>query len=130
MTRIESQEVALNKSKEEIYNFISNFNNFNQLMPSSVQELKTTEDTCSFKLNGMPTIHLKIGEKTPFTRVSMIADGGQIDFCLNCNLESDGDNCKAQLFFEGELNMMMKMMLEKPLTNFLNLLADKLKQIN
>ena len=130
MTRIESQEVAVNKSQEEIYNFISNFNNFNQLMPSSVEDLETTENTCSFNLKGMPTIRLKIGDKTPFTHVSMIADGGQIEFSLNCSLESDGDNCKAQLFFEAELNMMMKMMLEKPLTNFLNLLADKLKQIN
>ena len=102
MTRIESQQVAVNKSAEEIYNFISNFNNFNQLMPNSVQDLKTTEDTCSFSLQGMPTIRLKIGNKTPFTHVSMVADGGQIEFSLNCSLEADGDNCKAQLFFEAE----------------------------
>ena len=77
----------------------------------------------------MPTIHLKIGDKTPFTHVSMVADGGQIEFSLNCSLEADGDNCKAQLFFEAELNMMMKMMLEKPLTN-LNILVERLKEIN
>ena len=130
MTRIESQQVAVNKSAKEIYNFISNFNNFNQLMPSTVQDLKTTEDTCSFCLKGMPTIRLKIGNKTPFTNVSMVADGGQIEFSLNCSLEGDGDNCKAQLFFEAELNMMMKMMVEKPLINFLNILVDRLKEIN
>ena len=130
MTIIESQQVTVNKSSEEIYNFISNFNNFNKLMPSSVKNLETTEETCSFSLEGMPTIRLKIGDKTPFTNVSMIADGGQIDFSLNCVLESDGGNCKARLFFEGELNIMMKMMVEKPLTNFLNLLANKLKEIN
>ena len=76
MTRIESQQVAVNKSAEEIYTFISNFNNFNQLMPSSVEDLETTEDTCSFSIKGMPTIRLKIGEKIPFTHVSMVADGG------------------------------------------------------
>ena len=63
MTRIESQQVAVNKSAEELYNFISNFNNFNQLMPSTVQDLETTKDTCSFSLKGMPTIHLKIMKK-------------------------------------------------------------------
>lgn len=99
-------------------------------MPSTVQDLKTTEDTCSFCLKGMPTIRLKIGDKTPFTNVSMVADGGQIEFSLNCSLEADGDNCKAQLFFEAELNMMMKMMVEKPLINFLNILVDRLKEIN
>ena len=130
MTRIESQEVAVNKSQEEIYNFISNFNNFNQLMPSSVEDLKTTENTCSFNLKGMPTIRLKIGDKTPFTHVSMIADGGQIEFSLNCSLEADADNCKAKLFFEAELNTMKKMMVEKPLTNFLNILVERFKEIN
>lgn len=130
MTRIESQQVAVNKSVEEIYNFISNFNNFEQLMPSSVEDLETTEDTCSFSIKGMPTIRLKIGEKTPFTHVSMVADGGQIAFSLNCSLVADGHNCKAQLFFKAELNMMMKMMVEKPLTNFLNILVDRLKEIN
>ena len=99
-------------------------------MPSSVQDLETSENTCSFSLKGIPTIHLKIGEKTPFTHVSMVADGGQIEFSLNCCLKTDADNCKAQLFFEAELNNMMKMMLEKPLTNFLNILVERLKEIN
>ena len=130
MTRLESHQVDVNKSAKEIYNFISNFNNFNQLMPSTVQDLETTKETCSFSLKGMPTIHLKIGDKTPFTHVSMVADGGQIEFSLNCSLEAAGDNCKAQLFFEAELNMMMKMMLEKPLTNFLNILVERLKEFN
>ena len=129
MTRIESQQVEVNKSAEEIFNFISDFNNFSQLMPSSVKDLETTEETCSFSLKGMPTIKLKVGEKTPFSLVSMVADGGQIAFSLNCALEEDGDNCKAKLFFEAELNMMMKMMVEKPLTNFLNILVDRLKEI-
>tara|TARA_Y100000589_G_C27146889_1_gene627216 strand:+ start:1102 stop:1494 length:393 start_codon:yes stop_codon:yes gene_type:complete len=130
MTRIESQQVAINKSAEDIYNFISNFKNFEQLMPSSVEDLETTEDTCSFSIKGMPTTRLKIGEKTPFRHVSMVADGGQIEFSLNCSLEEDGDNCKAQLFFEAELNMMMKMMIEKPINNFLNILVERLKEIN
>ena len=129
MTRIESQQVEVNKPAEEIFNFISNFNNFEQLMPSSVQDLETTEDSCSFSLKGMPTIRLKRGENNPHTLVSMVADGGQIAFSLNCALESAGDNCKAQLFFEADLNMMMKMMVEKPLTNFLNILVERLKDL-
>ena len=99
-------------------------------MPSSVQDLETTEDTCSFSLKGMPTIRLKIGDKIPFKHVSMVTDGGQVEFSLNCSFVADGDKCKAQLFFEAELNMMMKMMVERPLTNFLNILVNRLKEIN
>lgn len=129
MTRIESKQVEVNKSAEEIFNFISNFNNLKQLMPRSVEDLKTTEDSCSFSVKGMPSIRLKRGENTPHSLVSMMADGGQIAFSLNCALESAGENCKAQLFFEADLNMMMKVMIEKPLANFLNVLAERLKEL-
>ena len=129
MTQIESQQAEVNKSAEEIFNFISNFNNFNQLMPNSIKDLETTKESCSFSIKGIPTIKLKLGKKTPFSLVSMVADGGKIAFSLNCALEENGDSCKAKLFFEAELNMMMKMMVEKPLTNFLNILADRLKEI-
>ena len=33
------------------------------------------------------------------------------------------------IYFEAELNPMMKMMVAKPLGNFLNLLSEKLKEI-
>ena len=129
MTRIESQQVTISKSTETIFNFISDFNNFKDLMPDSVEDLETTQDSCSFTIKGMPTIKLKIGEKIPYSFVSMIAEGGQIPFSLNCQLENDGEHSKAQLFFEAELNTMMKMMVEKPLTNFLNILIERLKNI-
>jgi len=129
MTQIESQEVEINNSAEKIFNFITNFNNFSKLMPSSVKDVKTTAESCCFSIKGMPSIKLKLREKIPFSLVSMISEGGHIEFHLNCVLQEKGNNCKAKLFFEAELNMMMKMMVEKPLKNFLNILVDRLKEI-
>ena len=62
MTRIESQQLKISKSTETIFNFISDFNNFKDLMPDSIENLETTQDSCSFTIKGMPTIKLKIGE--------------------------------------------------------------------
>jgi hypothetical protein len=60
----------------------------------------------------------------------MSAEDGKLPFELKCCLEKvDEEKCQAQFLFNAELNMMMKMMVEKPLTNFLNLLAEKLKEI-
>ena len=56
MSVIESQAVTINKSDEDIFNFISDFTNFAELMPPQVQDVKITQDTCSFSIEGMPSI--------------------------------------------------------------------------
>ena len=130
MSLIESQAVTINKSDEEIFKFISDFNNFATLMPSQVQDVKITQDSCSFSIQGMPTISLKIYERIPFSSVKMKAEDGKLPFTLSCSLESVNETkCIAQFHFEAELNPMMKMMMAKPLGNFLNLLSEKLKEI-
>lgn len=130
MSCIKSNVVEINKSDEEIFNFISDFTNFAKLMPPQAQNVKITNDSCSFTIQGMPPINLKITERNPYNSVLMIADEGKLPFSLRCNLNTTTNNqCTAQFEFEAELNGMMKMMVEKPLTNFLNLLGQKLKDI-
>lgn len=130
MSLIESQAVTINKPDEEIFNFISDFTNFATLMPPQVQDVKITQDSCSFSIQGMPTINLKIYERIPFSSVKMKAEDGKLPFTLACSLESVNETqCIAQFHFEAELNPMMKMMVAKPLGNFLNLLSEKLKEI-
>ena len=130
MSLIESQAVTINKSNEEIFNFISDFTNFTKLMPPQVQDVKISQDSCSFSIQGMPTINLKIFERLPFSCVKMKAEDGKLPFTLSCTLESvNKTQCIAQFHFEAELNPMMKTMLTRPLGNFLNLLSEKLKEI-
>ena len=130
MSLIESKTVTINKSDEEIFKFISDFTNFSSIMPPQVQDLKITQDSCSFSIQGMPTINLKIYERIPFSSVKMKAEDGKLPFTLSCTLKSINETqCIAQFHFEADLNPMMKMMVSKPLVNFLNLLSEKLKEI-
>jgi len=130
MSLIESQAVTINTSDEEIFNFISDFTNFAELMPPQVQDVKITQDSCSFSIQGMPSINLKIYERNPFSSVKMKAEDGKLPFTLCCILKNIGESqCVAQFQFEAELNPMMKMMVAKPLANFLNILIEKLKEI-
>ena len=130
MSLIESQAVTINKSNEEIFNFISDFTNFATLMPPQVQDVKISQDSCSFSIQGKPTINLKIFERLRFSCVKMKAEDGKLPFTLSCTLKSvNKTQCIAQFHFEAELNPMMKTMLTKPLGNFLNLLSEKLKEI-
>ena len=120
MTNFKSPEVEVNLSAEVLYNKLSNVNNLRNILPPQVSEFKSTEDSCCFKMGSMPTIHLEIEEKIPNSKISLIAKDSQVPFTLECNISKNGDMAKATLEINAELNMMMKMMLEKPLTNFLN----------
>ena len=129
MTNFKSPEVEVNVSAEVLYNKLSNVNNLRNILPPQVSEFQSTEDSCCFKIDGMPTIHLEIAEKIPNSKISLIAKDSQVPFTLECNISENGDMAKATLEINAELNMMMKMMLEKPLANFLNSASEGLKKL-
>jgi len=131
MTRLESDKVTLNKSSEEIYNFLSDFNNFGHLMPEQIADWKSTADECSFTIKGMASLGMKMTEKTPNSFIKIIRDGkAPFDFIMNVHIEEvQPQQCTVQLVFDAELSTMMKMMASKPLTNFLNLLLNRLKEV-
>ena len=126
MTTFKSPEVIINRSAEDFFNKIGNLNNLKEIMPSSIEEFESTENTCSFKMKGMPSLNLELGEKTPFSKISLIAKDSQVPFSLDCIITEKGEKCQAILEINAELNMMMEMMVKKPLTEFLNVLASKM----
>lgn len=128
--RIESDKAEINKPAAELFAFLSNFNNFQKLMPPQVVDWQSTEDECSFKITGMATIGMRIVERTPNTQLKIISHGKvPFQFTLTANLTEAGPTqTTGQLIFEADLNPMMKMMVEKPLTKFFNMLAGKMKE--
>jgi carbon monoxide dehydrogenase subunit G len=131
-TIIKSDTVEINASTENAFNFLSDFNNFEKLMPPQVTDWKSTSNECSFVINGMASIGMRIEKKDPPTSIHIVSQGGKLPFpfTLKVNLERvDEINCKGHLLFEAEMNPMIKMMAEKPLTNFFNLLAQRMKDI-
>ncbi len=131
MTRIESDVTNVDKSSEEIFNFLSNFNNFEKLMPEQVTNWQSTEEDCSFTIAGMASLGMKIVEKTPNSLIKVARNGkAPFDFGLDCIIKENAPGSSTvQLAFDADLNPMMKMMAVKPLTNFLNLLVGKLAKI-
>lgn len=130
MTRIESDKVVVNKTPEEIYTFLSNFNNFQKLMPDQVTNWQSTDDECSFTIAGMASLGMKIIDKTPNSIIKVTRHGkAPFDFNLDCSIKDLEKKCEVQLAFDADLNPMLKMMAVKPLTNFLNILVNKLHDL-
>ena len=129
--KIETEIVEIENSAENIFTNLSDFKNFEKLMPHQVTNWQATTDECSFTINGMATIGMKILEKISPTKIS-ITSHGKVPFEFKLYVLITVVNplkCKGQLIFESDMNPMIKMMVEKPLGNFFNILAQKMKEI-
>lgn len=132
MTTIESKIVTVNSPRENVFNFLTDFNNFEKLVPQDkISDYKSTSDSCSFVINGMATIGMKIESTTPPSHIKVVSHGkNPFDFTMDIQLEEAPDNkSTAQIIFNGNINPFLKMMVEKPLTNFFNMLVDKLAEV-
>jgi hypothetical protein len=131
MTEIKSHEVDIKRSCNSLFVFLSDLNNLQQLMPEQVSDWKSTATECSFQVKGLAKIALKIEETQPD---NLIVYGSSekmpFKFRLKVFLTEQSENLtKGSMAFEAELNPMMKMMVEKPLKNFITLLADKMPSL-
>lgn len=129
MIRIESETVTVNRAQGACYQFLSDFNNFKIMMPDQVTDWKSTVDECSFTIKGMASLGMKISEKIPASEIKIIRNGkAPFDFMLTCCIEPSGANSSSlKLLFDADLNPMLKLMAEKPLQNFLNMLVHKFR---
>ncbi len=130
--KIETKKAHLNKSQQEMFEFLSDFRNFEKLMPKDKIEKWTAQsDTCSFNINGMADIGMKIEKTVPHSEINIVSHGkNPFEFTLNVFIQADGnENSIAFLVFDANVNPFLKMMAEKPLTNFFNMLVEKLEAI-
>lgn len=123
---LESPKVTVRKSQESFFNFLTDLNNFKDLMPSNTDKFEVDGESFIFSLKGMPEIRLVIKEKNPFSSIVLGAASSKLNFTLTCNIEAvDTETSTAQLLFNGDFNPMMAMMVKKPLQNFINTLTEK-----
>lgn len=95
-----------------------------------IENWESTNEYCTFRIKGMTDIGLKRVASTPNSLIYLDSYGKvPFKFTLNIFLNSTTDNkTEAHLEFDGDVNPFLKMMVETPLTNFFNMLSDKLVQ--
>lgn len=128
---IETPGKTVPRSQEETYEFLTDFRNFEQLMPDSVVKFELLDDDrFVFALKGMPEIVLKRKEEQPNSKVILGAASEKLPFTLTMDIAASGENeCTVQWSFEGEFNAMMAMMIKSPITNFIETLSENLSSI-
>jgi len=126
---LEGRKIIVNKSVSELSSMLKNAEGYKNLMPDSLQNFEAREDGFKFGLKGMPEIALKIDEVSD-QKVVLKSASSSLDFTLTGTMNPLGENqTEAQLLFDGQFNPFIKMMVEKPLQNFINTLTDKIEQL-
>lgn len=126
---LEGRKIIVNKSGAELVSMLNTPEGYRELMPDSLQSFEVRDQGFKFSLKGMPEIALKIDEVTE-NQVTLKSASSSLDFALKGMMNPiDENQTEVQLLFEGKFNPFIKMMVEKPLKNFIDALTDNIEKI-
>jgi Carbon monoxide dehydrogenase subunit G (CoxG). len=131
MTTIESTITKSSYSDEKIFSVISDLRNLERLkdkLPQDkVQNISFDADSCSFDVPPLGQVSLRIIEREPNKTIKFGSDQSPIAFNLWIQLKSVAeDDTRIKVTLKAEINMMIKMMVEKPIKEMLNKMAEML----
>ncbi len=127
--RLESKIGKINQKDERIYTFLTDFNNFKDLIPQDkVQNWQSDENSCRFTVNPIGETGIQIIEKEPFKLIKLKGiEESKFDFTFWIQLKQmEESDTRIKLTLEANLNPMLQMMAKKPLQEFLDKLVDQL----
>ncbi|WP_411273734.1 SRPBCC family protein [Daejeonella sp.] len=116
MTIIESK-VSIHKPLGDVYSFLADLNNHQQLMPDNIYNWSSTEDEARFTIQNMAKLALKVSSRKKDEEIVAIpSEEAPFALELKWSLSDKGEG-KTEAFYtiSAELNMMMKMLAAGPL---------------
>ena len=130
MTIIESTAVV-NKPVNEVYSFLADLNNHQQLMPDNIYNWSSTKDEARFTIQNMAKLALKVSTLVENKEINIIpSEKAPFDVELKWTLTGiDSGTTEAKLTISADLNMMMKMLASGPLQKLADYQVAKLQTI-
>ena len=100
-------------------------------MPENIAKFEVIDENCfEFGLKGMPEIKLVKKEATPHSKIVLGAASSKLPFTLTGNLNAlDANKTEVQLYFEGDFNPMMAMMVKGPISKFIETLSQNMHKL-
>lgn len=130
MTVIKNQ-ISIARPVADVYAFLADCNNHEQLMPDSIYNWSSTRDEARFTIQNMAKLALKVERRTENSEVLFVpAEKAPFDVTLRWNVApADDAVTTAELVVEADLNMMMKMVALKPLQKLVDSQLAALKAV-
>jgi len=133
MTTFESQIKTVPHPQEKIFNFLSDFNNFGELIPADkIRNWQSFGDYCTFELDMVGEVGLRIVEKTPYSTIKYISEGNSpVNFYLWVQIKEVADSdSRIKLTIKADMSPMIKMVAQGPIKKFLEILANAIASHN
>ncbi|MEG1545924.1 MAG: SRPBCC family protein [Bacteroides sp.] len=134
MAQFESSVKVIPYSQHQVYNKLSDLSNLeglkDKLPADKLQDFSFDSNTLSFSVPPVGKITLRIIEREPDKCVKFETVTSPLPFNLWIQLVPDSDiQCKMKLTIKAELNPFIKGMIQKPLQDGLEKIAEMLSQI-
>ena len=130
--KIVSKIGHIRKPSATIYEFLSDFRNFEKLVPADkIQDWTCTSDTCSFSIMGIGKASLKITEKTPVNFIKINSDQETpVKFALWADISPiDETSSELIITIDPDINLVMFTMIKSQLKSFLDMLVGEVEKI-
>jgi len=139
MKRIESSIKQIPYPQEQVFAKVSDLSNLkdvasripaDQMGQFNLQDMECTPDRVSCNISPIGQVEVGIVSREPFKCVKMETLRSPIKMTMWIQIVSTGSsNCKIRLTADADLNIFMAKMVEKPLAEALEKLADMLSMI-
>lgn len=126
MTELISEKRTLKRPAEEVFDFLSDLNNLELLMPDRVVDWSSDSQSCKFTIQGTATLGLKIKELNRPDKITLTGTDAPFAFDLFIEMVEFEGRTETCFRLMANMNAMLEMMAKRPLTSFLNMLNDKL----
>lgn len=128
MLTLKSQEFHISATPDKVHQFLSETKNYGVLLPANqTSDFQYSEQQFSFKAAGQVNLALE----KQFTDALLLHFKGlpsnPFAFDLFVHLQNDGSLTKGHIEIQADLNMMLKMLIEKPLQKLLVEMANQLQ---
>ncbi|MBR4793991.1 MAG: SRPBCC family protein [Bacteroidaceae bacterium] len=139
MKRIESSVKQIPYSQESVYNKVSDLSNLKYLVDRipedqknqfKAENLECTPDRVGCTVSPVGQIEIGVVARDPLKCVKLETLRSPINLTIWIQIVSTGDSsCKIKLTVDADLNVFMAKMVEKPLTEAVEKLADLLSTL-
>ena len=126
----ESKKVHVDAPQQTTFDFLREIKNYENLMPEGAEfSVHESGEGFSVQLKGLPKVGLKLKEIQSPDFILFESPSDNFSYEMKVNVASTGENTsEAFINFDGKFNPMIEMMAKKPLTKFIESLAENLEK--
>lgn len=126
-----TQQRSIPRKDTDVYDFLQNLKNHEQLMPEGGYSWTITEDEVKLEIKNLTSLTLRLDKKEPSKLVSIrTVEGAFVPVVIRWEIEAQAEELSlVTLQIEAQLNMMMKMVASPVLNKLVEHQIEKLQDI-